>query len=138
MSTAIFALLQAPVAMPGVPGQILTPTFVQVLAKTPPAGSWEVFVDVNLTVGNTVNFGSNTVSGDAYCNLMSNNTVIGAATNRTNIPPGELAKRTFTIFGGAIVPTGGGEVSLWCASQFGSAEFAESAAIMAVSLGQIN
>jgi hypothetical protein len=66
---------------------------------------------------------------------MNDNAVIGSATSRINILPGDSGRRHLTIFGGgAAIATVQGTISLWCASQFGNAEFVDSAAIMAVTL----
>jgi hypothetical protein len=105
----------------------------QVLFKTVPTGNYDIFAEVNLSAQNS-SFGGATQAGDAFCNLMSDNVVIGSATSRINLLPGDLGKRHFTIFGGAAVATVSGNISLWCASQFGGNEHADSAAIMAVTL----
>jgi hypothetical protein len=56
-------------------------------------------------------------NADASCTLRNGADVIGAAADRRLITEGDSPKRSLTMNGGALVPSGGGELSVWCASQ---------------------
>jgi hypothetical protein len=75
-------------------------------------------------------------NADAHCQLRNGNDFIGGATSRQLITEDDnIGKRSLSMFGGAQVPAGGGEISLWCNSQFGGNESVEFALIMAIQLG---
>jgi len=106
---------------------------VKVLAKTLGEGSWAVFGLVNSVAEGS--FFSTDFIVDASCELHSGNFKIGGARDRIFIEAQDKGKRSFAIFGGALVPAGGGEVSIWCNSQLGTSEFVSDALMMAVTLG---
>ena len=54
---------------------------------------------------------------DTACELRNGGGFIGGAADRRTIPDGQFVKRTLSMNGGAQVPAGGGEVSLWCKAQ---------------------
>jgi len=110
--------------------------FVKIASKILPEGSWAVFGIANMTALNGTFAPHRNTLGDAHCQLRSGNFFIGGATSRELLSEDDtIGKRSLSMFGGAIVPSGGGEVSLWCFSQFGGNETVENALIMAVSLG---
>jgi hypothetical protein len=90
---------------------------VKVLSKNIPAGSWALVATVNL--GSSVPF-----DGDAIriirCELHNGAAIIGSAADRRVIPDDDSVLVSLSMNGGAAVPAGGGEVSLWCASQVGA------------------
>ncbi|MCA1656116.1 MAG: hypothetical protein LC713_00075 [Actinobacteria bacterium] len=51
------------------------------------------------------------------------------------IPYEESIRRSLTMNGGAQVPAGGGEVSVWCSSQFGGLEKVHDAQMMLMKVG---
>jgi hypothetical protein len=113
ISTATFAFTTAFVALPE--------TFTKVVSKNLPAGSWAIVATVNTNVygqGGGPTAGDNV--RDVSCELRNGATVIGSATDRRAIPLDDLVKRSLSMNGGAQVPAGGGEVSVWCNSQDGT------------------
>lgn len=93
----------------------LNATFTKVLSKNLPAGSWAIVATATLEGG--------TVSEhivDGSCQLRNGAVVIGGTTDRRVFPGDQqFLIRSLTMNGGAQVPAGGGEVSLWCLSQIG-------------------
>ena len=89
-------------------------SFTKVVGKTLPAGSYAIVATANTSSG--VAFRGDNVR-DAVCELRNGGGFIGGATDRRVIPEAEFVKRTLSMNGGAQVPAGGGEVSLWCKSQ---------------------
>ena len=70
---------------------------------------------------------------DAYCELRNGVNFIGSATDRRVVPEEQSVTRELTVTGGAQVPVGGGEVSLWCkTSQF---DESSRAGIMIIKIG---
>jgi len=110
--------------------------FVKVASKFLTEGSWAVFGVASMTALNGTFAPHRNTLGDAHCQLRSGNFFIGGATSRELLSEDDtIGKRSLSMFGGAQVPSGGGEVSLWCFSQFGTNETVDNALIMAVSLG---
>ncbi len=108
----------------------------KIASKILPAGSWAVFGVANLISSNGTFAPHHDTNGDAHCQLRNGADFIGGATSRQLITADDnIGKRSFSMFGGAQVPVGGGEISLWCASQFGDNERVDGALIMAVELG---
>jgi len=91
-------------------------SFVKVASKTLPAGSWAIFGTANTYTGSP--FGGD-VLRSATCELRNGPGSIGSATDRREIPVSESVSRTLSMSGGANIPAGGAEVSLWCQSQSG-------------------
>jgi hypothetical protein len=89
-------------------------SFTKVVGKNLPAGSWAITATANLSSG--VAFTQDNVR-DAVCELRNGSGFIGGAADRRVIPDGDFVKRSLSMNGGAQVPAGGGEVSLWCKSQ---------------------
>jgi hypothetical protein len=72
---------------------------------------------------------------DASCELHNGNGFIGGATDRRTLKNLDTAKRSLSMNGGAQIPAGGGEVSVWCKSQFGASETVDSGQIMMTRVG---
>jgi hypothetical protein len=106
-TTATFASPSAPVP--------LRDSFTKVAGKTLPAGSYAIAATANALSGWD---GSDHVS-DTACELRNGTSFIGGATDRRVIKSFDDVKVSLSMNGGAQVPAGGGEVSLWCLSQFG-------------------
>lgn len=110
ISTATFAGMGSqPVELPA------NDVWIRVVSKTLPAGSWAATATVNSTVYGPL--ASGTTNRDLSCELRNGNAFIGGATDRRAIPADEIAKTSLSMNGGAQVPAGGGEVSVWCRSQ---------------------
>jgi hypothetical protein len=124
---------QGPAGPQGEPGPagISTATFVfttqeivlgenmtRVLSKNLPAGSWAIVATGNMEVGHT-SFGGDRILTTA-CELRNSAAIIGSAVDRRLVPDDDFATVSLTSNGGAAVPAGGGEVSLWCQSQIGA------------------
>lgn len=122
VSTATFAF-GGPVEIAG------DDAFALVASKPLAAGSWAVVATANLS-------GLGLFDGDAVrtarCELRNGSDVIGFAADRRAIAENEAFSRSLSMNGGAFIGTGGGTVSLWCASQIG--EFAQ-AQIMILQVG---
>ena len=92
--------------------------------KDLPAGSYSVVATVHLWVGGP---SAGDRVGTAYCELRNSaGGFMGGATDRRVVPEDDRIDRSLTINGGVQVPAGGGDVSLWCRSQFGNDEHIES------------
>lgn len=89
--------------------------FKRVLSKRLPAGSWAIVATADLEAG-LGNFGGDRITS-ASCQLRNGSGVIGFATDRRVVPEDDVAARSLSLNGGAAVPAGGGEVSLWCNAQ---------------------
>ena len=88
----------------------------KVLSKILPAGTWAIVATANITVGQgTFGAGDRELSED--CQLRSGDSIIGGAGDRRKVPAGTTFAATMSMNGGAHVPPGGGEVSLWCFAQ---------------------
>jgi hypothetical protein len=112
--------------------------FVKIASKTLPEGAWAVWGNADLAAVNGTFAPHRDTNADAHCQLRSGNFFIGGATSRELVTADDnIGKRSLAMFGGAIVPSGGGEVSLWCFSQFGANESVTGALIMAVTIGGI-
>jgi hypothetical protein len=115
-STATFA---------GTDHQQLASGFVRVASKQLPAGSWAVTATVNTVVEVLGN--DDVTIRDLVCELRNGSGFIGGATDRREFPPDDSTaftgadpkelRRSLSMNGGAQVPSGGGEVSLWCMTQ---------------------
>jgi hypothetical protein len=95
------------------PSDVLT----QVAAKALPEGSWAMVATANIRPG----FGN--IGGDrivsSRCELHSGASVVGGATDRRFLPSDDNVDATLSMNGGAQIPAGGGQVSVWCLSQLG-------------------
>lgn len=90
--------------------------FVKVASKNLPAGSYALIGTAN-TEGHHFALSGNPGIHDVVCELRNGTGFIGGAHDRRMIPSSDWVKRTLTMTGGAQVPAGGGEVSMWCRSQ---------------------
>jgi hypothetical protein len=104
-------------------------SFTKVASKVLPAGSWAIAATANTTASPGTAAAGN---ADLSCQLRNGNGFIGGATDRRFIAAGQPGKRSLSMNGGAQVPAGGGEVSLWCASQ--SIEEVDSSQMMIIRL----
>jgi collagen triple helix repeat protein len=102
----------------------------KVASKQVAAGSWVVFATVNT---HALPGDASAGNADLHCELRGGNDFIGGATDRRFFESGVTEKRSLSMNGGAFVPEGGGEISLWCATQ--SAEDVDTALIMMLQIG---
>jgi hypothetical protein len=99
-------------------------TFTKVVGKQLPAGSYAVTA--------TANVDGPAVAGadfdrDTTCELRNGTGFIGGASDRRRTHDGAgRMKMSLSMNGGAQVPAGGGEVSLWCLYQGGGATIGSS------------
>jgi len=124
VSTATFAFTTVHVALPE--------AFTKVVAKNLPAGSWAIVATVNTSAFGPISGGDNI--RDVNCELRNGADFIGGATDRRAIPVDDHVYRSLSMNGGAQVPAGGGEVSLWCNSQ-GGTETVQHAQMMMIQVG---
>jgi hypothetical protein len=110
-----------------------TDVWTKVVSKRLPSGSWAVVATVNTGAHDGSFGGAEETTRDLACELRNGDAFIGGATDRRVIPV-EDAKTSLSMNGGAQVPTGGGEVSLWCKSQMYS-EWVNQAQIMFLQVG---
>ena len=117
----------------------LDEAFVKVISKRLPAGSWALFATVNTrALGLFTKVGVRPFGiRDAVCELRNGSgDFIGGATDRRTIPYAQVVNRSLSMEGGAQVPAGGGEVSVWCrAQQGGFGESVTSGQLLAIELG---
>ena len=108
----------------------------KVASKNLPAGSWAIVATVNTTgVGAEVT--------DVRCELRNGEAFIGGTVDRRAFPSDahDTVRRSLSMNGGAQVPPGGGEVSLWCLSQGQSgdtgfaSDFVSSSQMMMIQVG---
>lgn len=112
LSTATFVFTTAPVN--------IDDNMTKILSKNLPAGSWALVATANIVIHPPFGFPS---GGDgistSVCELRNGATVVGSATDRRFVPADDSVISSLSMNGGAQVPSGGGEVSLWCLSQRG-------------------
>jgi hypothetical protein len=123
--TATFAF-GTPNTFLGAPDQL-----TQVATKHLSAGSYAVSATVNLD--ELGNFGGDIID-DLACELHSDATVIGGAIDRRVLPNLDKITASLSMNGGAQVPPGGGDVSLWCRAQSGIG-YINTAQMMILSIG---
>jgi hypothetical protein len=107
ISTATFAFENA---------DLLSETPQKVISKQLPAGSWTAVATLT-TRNESQGFGGDHII-DVFCTLRHGTDVIGSAHDRRVVPEGDFIIRSLTLTGGAQVPAGGGELSVWCDSNF--------------------
>jgi hypothetical protein len=107
-------------------------SFVQIAGKILPEGSWVVFATVNTIVGERA--GGTALITDATCELRSGAAYIGGATDRRSVPDHDIVKRSLSITGGAQIPAGGREISIWCIAQ-GLTEYVQDSRLMMLRVG---
>jgi hypothetical protein len=107
VSTTTFAGISGPIVLGSEYG------FVKVMSKTVQPGSWAVVATVNSTAPD-VHIGNELAAVDLVCELRKGSGYIGGATGGGVVPNTGEAKRSLAMNGGAQVPAGGGEVSVWC------------------------
>ena len=97
-------------AGPSNPPVWLDDTFTKIAAKNLPAGSYAIAATANIDAA---------FDGirDAVCELRNGGGFIGGATDSRENPAGRSIDISLSMNGGAQVPVGGGEVSLWCRYQ---------------------
>jgi len=93
-----------------------TGAFVEVASEEPTRGQLGDRCDGEPRGLRTVH-GATPLSGTRACELRSGTSYVGGATDRRVIPISDTVKVSLSMNGGAQVPPGGGEVSLWCQSQ---------------------
>ncbi len=99
----------------------------KVAGKNVPAGSYAISATANVR-GETPCFGTCDTYRDVTCELRGsdNNFVGGARDRRMFHDQGSVVWRSLSMNGGAQVPSGGGEVSLWCNTDgFEAVEYAQ-------------
>ena len=92
----------------------------QIVAKNLPAGSWAMVATVNMNMNQDTSFGDHVLT--TACELRSGAAFVGGAVDRRFLPGGgggESVAATLSMNGGAQIPAGGGQVSLWCSNQQG-------------------
>ena len=87
--------------------------FVKVGWKDLPAGSYAVVATINTSASA---FGASSAVRDLACELRSGTGFIGGARDRSLFPDNDDVARSLTMNGGAQVPAGGSQISLWCSS----------------------
>jgi hypothetical protein len=107
-------------------------TFVKIISKTLPAGSWSVWGIANTSIEGT---SDEVTVNTLHCELRLDNNFIGGATDRRIVPEGSVdgVDVALSMFGGAQALAGGSEISLWCNSQHTA--IVGDALIMAITLG---
>lgn len=125
-SAATFAFTPSTVVING--------TLTQVLSKSLPAGNWAVTATADIRTGIPV---LNDITRTSRCELHNAaGGVIGSAGDRRTIHEDEFGIISLSMNGGAVVPEGGGVVSLWCLFQSeSSAASVEHAQMMFVQVG---
>jgi hypothetical protein len=87
----------------------------RVLVKDLPEGSWAVDAFANISPGTGSFAGDRIVT--SYCELRNGADFLGGATDRRLLPEDDSVEASLSLNGGAQVPPGGGQVSLWCKAQ---------------------
>jgi hypothetical protein len=100
----------------------LSSSFTKVVGRNLPAGSYAIAATANLTGPVISGFDGD---WDAVCELRNGAGFIGGATDRRRTNDGTHTAVSLSMNGGAQVPAGGGEVSLWCKYEFGSGSLAK-------------
>jgi hypothetical protein len=117
----------------GIAPKRLDTSFVKVASKILPGGSWAIVATANMAHDNFV--GCSNCVRTAACELRgTDGGFIGGATDRRAIPGGDHVERSLSMEGGAQVPAGGGEVSLWCNSQSDFVEYVTYGQMMMIRL----
>jgi hypothetical protein len=127
-TTATFAYPPNPVELSDNPQ-----TFTKVAGRNVAGGAWAVTGTVSTSAQGAFSGGGNTVR-DTFCELRNGSGFIGGTADRRVIPEQDHVYRSLAMTGGAQVPAGGGEVSLWCRSQ-DSTEKVEGAQVMMIRIG---
>ena len=109
MATATFALTTQQGGVPSFG------SFVKVTGKTVPAGSYAITATVNATLLRA-NSG-NDVNSDTACELRNGGGFIGGTRDRRTEHGFQENKVSLTMNGGAEIPAGGREISIWCSGQ---------------------
>ncbi len=106
---------------------------VKRVAKNLPAGNWAIVATANFS---TLFYYNNDdgFEGTTRCELRNGADVVGFADDRRGVKTDVHV--SLSMNGGAAVPAGGGEVSLWCGSQFGG--FLENAQLMIMQVGSFS
>jgi hypothetical protein len=113
LSTATFALTTAQADV--------NENLTKVLSKNLPAGNWVLNASANISIADNrfePIVGSNDdIAVTSRCELRSGANVIGSAHDRRVLLTDGFVLLSLSMNGGAAIPEGGGEVSLWCAGQ---------------------
>jgi hypothetical protein len=86
-------------------------SFKKIATRNLAAGSYALIATVNTSSGFPVGEDANFI---VICELRNGANFIGGAHDRRVSPQADDVFRTLTMSGGAQVPAGGGEVSVWC------------------------
>lgn len=107
-------------------------TFTKITSKNLPAGAWAI-----TGTAHTSTYGYGDGIRTAWCELRNGTSFIGGTDDRRVIPAQQELTRSLAMSGGAQIPAGGGEVSLWCRAQSGnfSGETVEGAQMMMIRVG---
>jgi hypothetical protein len=99
-------------------------SFSRYVSKTLPAGSWAVVATANIATPPDDDVGGPL---DTVCELRNGSAYIGGATDSRMNTTGASVKSSLSMNGGAQVPAGGGEVSLYCKHPlgFGAVNYAQ-------------
>jgi hypothetical protein len=128
ISTVTFAGTPAPVELGVFPGQVLS--------KRLPPGSWAIDAVINTSgvLGRPDQPGGD-IFATLQCELRNGSDHIGYANDsRYFFPRGVRTYRAVSINGGAQIPEGGREVSVWCRSNMGD-EWVDRAQVMMMQIG---
>jgi hypothetical protein len=123
--TATFAF-GAPNTFLGAPDQL-----TEVASKHVDGGSYAAVASVSLDEQG--NFGGDIID-DLECELHNGDSFIGGATDRRVLPNLDKIIASLSINGGAQVPAGGGDISLWCRAQSGIG-YVDGAQVMILKIG---
>jgi hypothetical protein len=103
----------------------------RVLSRSLPAGNWALVATAN--IANAGPFDGGDAIWTAQCELRNGASVIGSALDRRVVPEDDDVLQSLSMNGGAAIPAGSGEISLWCAAQ--GAPSVEQAQIMILQVG---